>query len=152
MADEKLAESGVRPKWLSIAMLEADVAEVPGSRDNPRVIEYLQSTTTAPQQWHDETPWCSAFVNWCMREAGIVGTNLANARSWLHWGSPLLAPRLGCIAVFSSPTRGEQAGHVGFYVSETGRHIHVFGGNQHNRVCLEPRERAQLIGFRWPSG
>lgn len=141
-----------QPPWLAIAMLEADVSEVPGRSDNPRIVEYLQSTTIPAEFHHDETAWCSAFVNWCMREAGIVGTNQANARSWLKWGLPLLQPRLGCVVVFSADERGPKAGHVGFYVSETPqKHVHVFGGNQANRVCLEPRERRRLLGYRWPS-
>jgi len=134
-------------------MLEADhhVSEVPGKQDNPRILQYLQSTTLAAQQWHDETPWCSAFVNWCMREAGIQGTNLANARSWLQWGRELVVPRLGCVAVFSANDRGMLAGHVAFYVSETPSQISVLGGNQFNSVRVAPRDRDRLIGYRWPS-
>ena len=73
--------------WLEIAEREQGVAEVPGAGDNPRVVDYLMSTTLGSlENQNDETPWCSAFVNWCMEQAGIKGTNSAWARSWLDWG------------------------------------------------------------------
>lgn len=141
----------LQPPWLAIAMLEADVAEVPGRGDNPRIVEYLQSTTIPTELWHDETPWCSAFVNWVFKQVGISGTDRANARSWQKWGQPLMQPRLGCVVILSAPERGPAAGHVGFYVSETPSLISVFGGNQRNQVCVKPYERRRLIGYRWPS-
>lgn len=140
------------PAWLAIALRELDVQEVLGAGDNPRIIEYLKSTTlkTVPKLLHDETAWCSSFVNWCVTQAGLVGTNLANARSWLTWGQPLQVPRVGCIAVFSRPDAGPASGHVAFYERESSSDIYVFGGNQHNRVCLAPYPRARLISYRWP--
>jgi uncharacterized protein (TIGR02594 family) len=144
------APANAQPKWLRVAWGEANVAEVPGHGDNPRILQYLRSTTLASQQWHDETPWCSAFVNWCMRESNIHGTNLANARSWLTWDRELLVPKLGCVVVFSAYARGMLAGHVGFYVGETPQAISVLGGNQFNRVCVQARDRTQLLCYRWP--
>lgn len=142
------------PPWLVIATAEENQREIVGKRDNPRIVEYLRTTTIASapllQLLHDETPWCSAFVNWCFLQAQIVGTNRANARSWLGWGVPLQEPQLGCVAIFSSESRGAFAGHVGFYVSQTPQQIHVFGGNQRNRVCLQPRAAGALLGYRWP--
>ena len=142
------------PAWLTIAIGEENQAEIVGKRDNPRIVEYLRTTeTSAPllQLLHDETPWCAAFVNWCFMRVGIVGTNRKNARSWLSWGKPLAAPQLGCVAIFSAEARGAFAGHVGFYVQHTPQQIHVFGGNQRNRVCLQPRAASTLLGYRWPS-
>lgn len=126
------------------------MVEWPGGADNPRIVEYLRTCKALPPELlHDSTAWCAAFVNWCFRQCGIIGTNSARARDWLLWGRPLKQPRLGCVAVFS---RDAGKGHVGFYVSETPRKdIHVYGGNQDNRVCLQPRERARLLGYRWPT-
>jgi uncharacterized protein (TIGR02594 family) len=72
------------PAWITIARAEMGVQEYPGPEHNPRIIQYLRSTTNPATS--DETPWCSGFVNWCMKQAGIVGTNSAAARSWLKWG------------------------------------------------------------------
>lgn len=142
----------IQPPWLAIAMLEGNVIEAKGAADNPRIVEYLRTCAALPPELlHDSTAWCAAFVNWCFRRAGITGTNSARARDWLTWGQPLQQPRLGCVAVFSRDEAGPRAGHVAFYVSETARKdIHVYGGNQDNRVCLQPRERARLLGYRWP--
>lgn len=98
--------------WLKIARQELDVKEMAGSSHNPKIIEYLKSTTLGrPDNEKDETPWCSAFVNWVLKQAGVEQrTNSAWARSWLEWGVPTDNPIPGTIAVFS---RGANAGHVG---------------------------------------
>ncbi|HEX5760734.1 MAG TPA: TIGR02594 family protein [Thermoanaerobaculia bacterium] len=74
----------------------------PGLADNPRIVEYHR--TTSLRATDDEVPWCSAFVNWCMREAGLRGTGSAAARSWLTWGSRLATPRRGCVTVLRRGT------------------------------------------------
>jgi uncharacterized protein (TIGR02594 family) len=119
--------------WMAIAEGEKGVSEVPGMGNNPRVVEYLGATSGlgSATQSRDETPWCSAFVNWCLAQAGIPGTKSAIARSWLDWGQPIETPRLGCIVFFS---RDVKYGHVGFYLGETGTEIKVLGGNQQNAV------------------
>ncbi|MDX2215634.1 MAG: TIGR02594 family protein [Oculatellaceae cyanobacterium bins.114] len=137
------------PQWLTIARreMEAGVKEFPGDRDNPRIVEYLKSTTLDQGlASEDETAWCSAFVNWCMEQANRQGTNSAWARSWLNWGKSLRDPKLGCIAVFS---RGEQSGHVGFYIAQTPTHIRVLGGNQGDAVNITEIEKTRLLGYRW---
>ncbi len=84
--------------WMEIARAEEGVKEIVGDEDNPRVLQYLRSTSLG--KWaasRDETPWCSAFVNWCITQAGLEGTNSAMARSWLGWGVDLAMPRPGCV-------------------------------------------------------
>lgn len=74
------------PAWLRIAVAERGVKEKPGAADNPRIVEYLKSTNLgSPQNKNDETAWCSAFVNWCVEQAGFDGTDSALARHWLKW-------------------------------------------------------------------
>jgi uncharacterized protein (TIGR02594 family) len=139
-----------------IAERELGVLERVGHDDNPRIVEYLRTVQLPAAGLHDETPWCSAFVNWTITQAGMLGTNLANARSWLYWGQPLQVPRFGCIAVFSS-TRGPASGHVGFYVSthkawraHGATSFNLLGGNQDNRVSRKNYPQPRLLGFRWP--
>jgi uncharacterized protein (TIGR02594 family) len=128
---------------------------VPGSGNNPRVLEYLQSTTNLSRSAtsRDETPWCSAFVNWCLRQAGYERTKNALARSWLSWGQPIDTPRRGCIVVFQ---REKKFGHVGFYLEETEAHIKVLGGNQQDletrifEVSKKYYPRSELLGYRIP--
>eukprot|EP01156_Anaeramoeba_ignava_P011257 Anaeramoba_ignava/a482504_22.p5 GENE.a482504_22~~a482504_22.p5 ORF type:complete len:143 (+),score=5.17 a482504_22:255-683(+) len=72
--------------WFKIALEEmwAGVTEIRGRKHNPRIIEYHKSTTLRAS--NDETAWCSSFVNWCIEQAGLKGTDSAAARSWLKWG------------------------------------------------------------------
>lgn len=135
------------PKWLDIAMGELGQAEVGGPEANPRIAEYL---ATVNQAGDDEIAWCSAFVNWCMIESGIKGTNKPNARSWLDWGEQIHDPLVGCVVIFKRGTSSWQ-GHVAFYLDRNSDGlVHVLGGNQGNRVCMAQYQSANLLGFRWP--
>ncbi|MDM8563259.1 TIGR02594 family protein [Candidatus Marithioploca araucensis] len=126
--------------WFDIAIQEKGVKEIRGRVDNPRIVEYHQTTTLRATD--DETPWCSAFVNWCMQQADIQGTNSASSRSWRNWGKRLREPRKGCIVCFN--------GHVGFYDSERGRKIMILGGNQSNQVNIIPYSKSRVLTYRWP--
>lgn len=134
------------PLWLVAAEREMGVSEITGARSNPRILEYHNTTTLAAED--DEVPWCSAFVNFCMASANRPRTRSAAARSWLRWGSPLTAPRYGCVAVLR---RGdaEWQGHVGFLVAEDRDSIALLGGNQHDRVQVSVFRRTALLAFRW---
>lgn len=141
--------------WMAIAEQEMGVNEIPGAGNNPRVLEYLQSTTnlTKIASSKDETPWCSAFVNWCLQQTGYERTKNALARSWLSWGQAISKPRRGCIVVFQ---REKKFGHVGFYLEETESEIKVLGGNQQNaetkifEVSQKYYPKSELLGYRIP--
>ncbi len=135
-------------RWYSIARGELGEEEVHGKGHNPRILEYLHSTNLGKNAANrDETPWCSAFVNWCMEGAGIEGTNSARARSWLGWGEELDEQREGCVVVFK---RGKPwQGHVGFIVDiETG--WMCLGGNQSDSVSIASYDVRDVLSYRWP--
>lgn len=139
----------MKPAWLEIAEKEIGVKEnsEPG-KDNPRIVEYHSTTTL--KATNDETPWCSAFVNWCMAQAGIKGTRSAAARSWIDWGEVLATPREGCVVVMK---RGAPpSGHVGFFIRYNDKYICVLGGNQSDQVKYSQFLRSDVIAFRWPKG
>jgi len=137
--------------WLKIAQQELGVKEKSGSGTNPRIVEYLKSTSLGrPDNEKDETPWCSAFVNWVLKQVGVEPrTNSAWARSWLNWGVPTDEPIPGTIAVFS---RGPNAGHVGFYLDEDEDRVKVLGGNQGDAVSIAWYPKTSLLGYREPAG
>lgn len=138
--------AGPEPAWFAIAKGELGTTEYPSAQHNPRILEY--HATTSLNATSDETPWCSSFVNWCVRKAGKSGTNSAAARSWMKWGKNLSEPREGCIVVFSRPP-SPWSGHVGFFERRAGSHIVVLGGNQSNSVNLASYSDRRLLGYRW---
>jgi len=126
--------------WMDIAVAELGVAEdsLPGQH-NARIVEYHQ--TTSLKATDDETPWCSSFVNWVIKQSGRNGTNSAAAKSWLNWGVEDTAPSRGTIVVIKKKTAGTDHAtgtatgfHVGFFVSSTATHIRILGGNQSDKV------------------
>lgn len=135
------------PPWLPIALQEVGVKETPGAGTTTRISQYLQ-TCHLPATTTDETPWCSAFVNWCIQQAGFQGTQSASARSWQHWGMPANSPILGSIAVLwrDDPLSGK--GHVGFFIKRDATHVWLLGGNQGNGVCIAPYELKRLLDYR----
>lgn len=139
--------------WFDIAIGEYNkhIREIAGSGDNPRIVEYLRSTNLdSVSAESDETPWCSAFVNWCVEQSNYEGTDSAWARSWLKWGQELDKPVKGCIAVFKRPPN-PSSGHVAFYVSQTDTHIKVLGGNQSNSVSVTDYPADRLLSYRVPT-
>lgn len=146
--------------WFTIALAEEGVGELKDPDENPRIVEYLRSTTLEESKASsDETPWCSCFVNWCMEKAGYAGTDSAWAKSWLHWGEPIEQPSRGCIVVFDRQSPDSSGGHVGFYAGEDGDEVIVFGGNQSDSVNYSryPKDgklgntKYRLLGYRLAS-
>ena len=142
------AETPETPKWLEAAQQEIGVEEVPGPGDNPRVIEYHKTTTLRATD--DSVPWCSSFVNWCMKQAGIQGSGSAAARSWLNWGRKLDTPRNGCVVVLRRGNNPNN-GHVAFYVGDGTSNIRLLGGNQGDQVKVSAFPKTMVLSYRWPS-
>lgn len=135
----------MKPKWLEIALAEKGVREVKGG-ENPRIIEYHSCTTLKATE--DEVPWCSSFVNWCMKQAGIERTKSAAAMSWLGWGVVLDEPREGCVVVLK---RGAPpSAHVCFYLRSDEKLIACLGGNQGDSVKVSVFKKGDVLGYRWP--
>lgn len=141
--------------WIPIARGELGQRDYPDPQHNPRVIEYLD--TTSLQANNDETSWCSAFVNWCMLKAGQRGTNNAGARSWLTFGQALTTPRPGCIVILWRESPSSWKGHVGFFEGfDVGNRVRLLGGNQGggvewDEVCVANFPQERILGYRWPT-
>jgi uncharacterized protein (TIGR02594 family) len=137
-----------QPLWLQAAERELGTCEIAGDCDNKRIVEYHACTSLKATD--DETPWCSAFINWCMVQAGIKGTNSAAARSWLDWGIVLTVPIIGCIVILK---RGAPpSGHVTLYAGADSdpAYIRCIGGNQSDQVKCSKYPVADVLGYRWP--
>jgi uncharacterized protein (TIGR02594 family) len=138
------------PPWLAIARGELGVHETPGPASTKRIDEYLRSTMLPERYIEDETPWCAAFVCWCLHQAGLASTRSAGARSYLRWGQELQEPRVGCIAVLTRPGHAT-SGHVGFWLGMAGPDkVRLLGGNQNNAVCTRVYDASRVLSYRWP--
>jgi len=96
-----------------------------------------------------ETPWCAAFINAILGEAGYITSRSFMARSFLPWGQKVDVPKLGDVVVFS---RGKPpSGHVAFYLRDYDRNnIIVLGGNQNDEVCRKVYHKSKILGYRRP--
>lgn len=134
------------------AWREFGTREVPGPGDNPRIATYLHATSLGtPDNVNDETPWCSAFVNFVFSQAHVVGTHSALAASWLRWGVPAPTPsQYGDVVVLARPG----GHHVAFCLdadpSPTHPVVWLLGGNQGDAVSVAAFERSRIVGVRRP--
>lgn len=141
------------PAWLAAARKYIGVAEIPGKEHAPQIVRWL---ATLKAWWReDETPWCGVLTAACLRETGVaLPKHWYRAKGYFGepdkpWGSPLVAPALGCIVIFER----KGGGHVGFVVGkEPCGNLRVLGGNQSNRVSIASFERTRVAGYRWPPG
>ena len=138
------------PAWMRIARAEIGVRAAGPGASNPRIAGYHAGTNIAG--YDDKASWCSSFVDWTMRRAGLAGTGSALARSWLAWGDELDAPRPGCIVVVWREDPASWKGHVGFFVRREDEHLVLLGGNQLSMVCEHVYPVGSLLGLRWPAG
>lgn len=147
--------------WMKIADQErlSGVHEIAGAQANARIVEYLRSTTLSNKAASsDETAWCAAFVNWCLKQAGKSTINSALAIDWASWGVALTSARFGAVTVIHSPPKKSISGmthsgnHVGFLVRETDAHYELLGGNQSDSVKISQFGKGHwtLKGLRWP--
>lgn len=144
---EPVLNTASRPNWVTIAQNELGVEEIAGEKANAIILEYFKAAKYKTTE--DETPWCAAFVCWCLENAGFQSPKSAWSLSFLNWGVQLGGPKLGCIAVLR---RGidPNKGHVGFVVGYNALTISILGGNQGNKVCIRTYPRAVVRGYRWP--
>jgi uncharacterized protein (TIGR02594 family) len=121
-----------------------------------RILEYHQATALKATQ--DEIAWCSSFVNWVLKEAGIRGTNSAAAKSWLTWGRELKEPQVGAITITKKHgadiANGSTSGfHVAFFHSSgAGTKYSLLGGNQGDsvRISAYDSKKYEYVKYRWP--
>ena len=98
-------------------------------------------------------PWCAAWANAVLADAGIGGTDSLMARSFLAWGHPVSGvPKVGDVVVLRRG-RNKYAGHVGFFYGfvddATGiKKIAVLGGNQGKSVSISYYPISRVIAYR----
>ncbi|SHE41127.1 TIGR02594 family protein [Mariniphaga anaerophila] len=134
---------------LKIAFNELGTEEIPGNRHNPEILKYAKETGISGIT-SDEIPWCSTFVNWVAKKAGLQSSGKANARSWLSVGTRVNMPEPGDIVVFWRESPESWKGHVGFFlgVSFDKKRVYCLGGNQGNRVSVSAYRLNTVLAYQ----
>ena len=130
-----------------IAASAFDEKEIVGSLHNTAIVGWLSHLGFGVID-DDETPWCSAFMNWCAMVAGLERPNHLSARSWLEVGEPVEHPQYGDIVVFWRESPDSTKGHVALVFRETLDSIYALGGNQNNKVCIKEYPKDRVLGYR----
>jgi uncharacterized protein (TIGR02594 family) len=133
-----------------IAIGELGQKEIGGPGNNPVIINYARE---AGFPWinDEETPWCSIFLNWVAKKAGLQYSHNLNARSWLKIGQVVdLNPEPGDIVIFWRESIQSWKGHVAIFFgfSANGKRVYCLGGNQGNQVSISAYPKENVLGFR----
>lgn len=133
-------------KIIKFAYKDYGITEIPGPKHNSQIVKYHLYTNLKAKD--DETPYCSAALNYWMAENNVRGTWKANARSWLDWGIPLLEPEYGCVVIYWRGSAYGWMGHCGLFIERRGDFILTLGANQDNQVNVKPYSKNRLLGYR----
>ena len=135
-------------KTIEIALSQIGIEEIEGGQDNPEVLKYFDEIGFDGSKLKDETAWCSAFVNWVAKKAGLEYSGKLTARSWLKVGKPVENPQLGDVVIFWRESIDSWKGHVGLFIRQGKDDIFVLGGNQDNAVRISEYPKDRLLGYR----
>jgi uncharacterized protein (TIGR02594 family) len=100
------------------------------TRWNPVIVEFYSATLDTHSG--DDTPWCAAFLNWCLDRANYKGSTKTTSSGSFRKAPGLVSAanaRQGDIIVFKG---GTCTGHVGLLEAKSGSQFMVIGGNQTN--------------------
>jgi uncharacterized protein (TIGR02594 family) len=136
------------------------IEEASGPVSNPMVLAMLRLDAKWVED--DETPWCSAYVNYVCWLLRLPRSKSLAARSWLAVGEVLhdvTEARVGFDVVIFSRGSGNQPGpgvlrapgHVGFFggYDQSGLgQVWCLGGNQGDSVSIAPYHLQRVLGFR----
>jgi RHS repeat-associated protein len=75
--------------WMDVAKGEIGVKEINGINSS-RIVSYFDATNLMGQSKTKTAPWCAAFANWSISQAGIKGTGSALGSSFSNWGNHFL--------------------------------------------------------------
>lgn len=139
------------PPWMDAAFKELNcfVKEKLGPyKNNPRIMAYLACIPFL-KDYTDETPWCAAFIEYCLQQCGIQGTGKPNARSY-HNDFGYEINTFGSIVTLWRGSPDSWQGHVGFKIAESKRKIYLLGGNQKNSLNITPYDRNRILSYKFP--
>lgn len=120
------------------------------ANDRARLRQYFADKLSDPID-PVRIPWCAAWVNAVLADAGYATTNSLLARSFLKYGRAVKNPKKGDIVVLR---RGREnwTGHVGFFIERVvingTAYIAVLGGNQDRAVSVAFYPESRVLSYR----
>lgn len=164
----------VRAPWMLIALREAklfagkDETDITKTRNYHRLVTDTdraggrtkeQRKAESKPQWDglptlagNHNPWCAAFVNYCLKEAGFppAGSFMSSfgfAEDRMRF-KKIKKPVYGAIRF----NRTSLGGHVCFIYGKLGAKLVVLGGNQGDEICFEHPSNEKGEAFFLPIG
>mgnify|MGYP000324283663 CR=1 FL=1 len=134
-------------KAYKFAQSKLGLKEIKGATHNPEIVKMFAAVG---HDWikDDETPWCAAFVGWCLKSVDIPHLNEVAARKYEKYSNETKEPKVGDIVVIWRQSSTSWKGHVGFLHSMDETHVSILGGNQGNVVSIRKYPRVRLLSFR----
>ena len=149
---EKICETKLnknQKEILSTAFKFDCLERYPKGKNNPQILQFFHELGYKNIK-DDETSWCAAFLNYCLKKSGHNYMNSLIAKDWLKYGVETKNPQPGDVIVFWREKRSGWKGHVAFFIKEdkTNGLIYAYGGNQEGRVCLKKFPKNQVVSYR----
>ena len=131
-----------------VAMSQYGIAEWTGIEHNPEVMKYFHDIGHERVK-DDETAWCAAFMNWCAKVSGYIGTGQLTAKSFLKVGTEvLIGPTQGDVVILHNGDIESWQGHVGLFVYKDDHFVWVLGGNQGNQINIARYPLSRVLEYR----
>lgn len=136
------------PKMLIEFLKIYGIAEVPGTNDNPVILDWARQVGVSNRYIHDSIPWCGLTMAIIAKRAGkTVDFDPLWALNWAKFGVPVNdGPKLGDVLVF----KRDGGGHVGLYVGVDKYCYHCAGGNQSDKVNIVRKAKDRVYAVRRP--
>jgi len=113
-------------------------------KKNSRVLSWIKKFFRASATDARAVPWCGIFMAQVFGSCGIpIPSAPARAVSWATVGSPVFADedfQIGDILIFDR----KGGNHVALFISKSNDLFYVLGGNQGNKVGINPYDCAAL--------
>jgi len=143
-----------QPEWMTIARQFNGIRETVNGKLNPQIVDFFQLGTHFPlAKLTATTPWCAAFVSYCLHKAGMKSPLTANAAACALYGLPVVGEvQHGDVVVLAPGVQGAgTSGHVGFYLQPLNAHAFwLYSGNCANTVKASVYQLDRVVAWRRP--
>lgn len=123
--------------------------ELQGDQHQPQILAFFKETGHKDIRT-DEDAWCSAFVAYCAKKAGLSYSKKATAKSWLNVGKEVSNPQPGDLVIFWREDPNSWKGHVAIYLGKdlNAHEVICLGGNQDDEVNVSSYSESYVVGYR----